>query len=84
MDRLFLLIQQSWENASDRYRERLLHLIGKIGRDDRTGKTANKVRPVAYWCVPQLHTHARTHAGSTVSAAGEGILQPCSVQDFPQ
>lgn len=44
LDRLFQLIQQSWENASDRYRERLLHLIGKIGRDDRTGKTANKVR----------------------------------------
>ena len=30
--------------SSDRYREKLLELIGKIGRDDRTGKTASKVK----------------------------------------
>lgn len=29
--------------ASDRYREKLLELIGKIGKDDRQGKTASKV-----------------------------------------
>lgn len=34
---------QSWESASDRYREKLLELIGKIGKDDRSGKTASKV-----------------------------------------
>ena len=34
---------QSWEMASDRYREKLLELIGKIGKDDRQGKTASKV-----------------------------------------
>ena len=28
---------------SDRYREKLLELIGKIGRDDRQGKTASKI-----------------------------------------
>jgi hypothetical protein len=36
-------IYQSWEMASDRYREKLLELIGKIGKDDRHGKTASKV-----------------------------------------
>ena len=35
---------QSWEESvSDRYREKLLELIGKIGRDDRQGKTASKI-----------------------------------------
>lgn len=28
---------------SDRYREKLLELIGKIGKDDRQGKTASKI-----------------------------------------
>lgn len=36
-------LSQSWESASDRYREKLLELIGKIGKDDRSGKTASKV-----------------------------------------
>ena len=41
---VFSLSFQSWEKASsDRYREKLLGLIGKIGKDDRTGKTASKV-----------------------------------------
>ena len=41
---LSLSLLQSWEDASsDRYREKLLGLIGKIGKDDRTGKTASKV-----------------------------------------
>ena len=35
---------QSWESAPDRYREKLLQLIGKIGKDDVQGKTATKVR----------------------------------------
>ena len=35
---------QSWESAPDRYRENLLQLIGKIGKDDVQGKTATKVR----------------------------------------
>ena len=40
----FFSLFQSWEKASsDRYREKLLGLIGKIGKDDRTGKTASKV-----------------------------------------
>ncbi len=38
------LFPQSWETASsDSYREKLLGLIGKIGKDDRTGKTSPKV-----------------------------------------
>ena len=41
---MFFLSFQSWEKtSSDRYREKLLGLIGKIGKDDRTGKTASKV-----------------------------------------
>ena len=39
--------------ASDRYREKLLELIGKIGKDDRQGKTASKVR--AYICSKLYH-----------------------------
>lgn len=34
--------------ASDRYREKLLELIGKIGKDDRQGKTASKVSAVKF------------------------------------
>ena len=40
---LWTVSLQSWEMASDRYREKLLELIGKIGKDDRQGKTASKV-----------------------------------------
>lgn len=40
---LFCFYPQSWESAPDRYREKLLELIGKIGKDDRQGKTATKV-----------------------------------------
>ena len=36
-------VMQSWESAGDRYQEKLLNLIGKIGKDDRSGKTASKV-----------------------------------------
>ena len=41
---------QSWDTASDRYREKLLELIGKIGKDDRQGKTASKVSPPVVDC----------------------------------
>ena len=44
LDRLFELIRMSWDSAPDSYREKLLHLIGRIGKDDRTGKTAIKVQ----------------------------------------
>ncbi|XP_019857623.1 PREDICTED: ubiquitin carboxyl-terminal hydrolase 24-like [Amphimedon queenslandica] len=57
MDTLFQLIQQSWEKASsDRYREKLLGLIGKIGKDDRTGKTASKILELLWGLahLPQL------------------------------
>lgn len=37
--------------ASDRYREKLLELIGKIGKDDRQGKTASKVRICRNFCI---------------------------------
>ena len=40
--------------ASDRYREKLLELIGKIGKDDRQGKTASKVSAVKYLPVVSL------------------------------
>ena len=48
---------QSWEtSASDRYREKLLELIGKIGRDDRQGKTASKILELLWTLahLPQL------------------------------
>jgi len=56
LDHLFQLIQQSWESASDRYREKLLQLIGKIGKDDRQGKTASKILELLWGLahLPQL------------------------------
>ena len=51
LDHLFLMIQKSWESGSDRYRVGLLKLIGRIGRDDRTGKTATKVHNRACLCL---------------------------------
>lgn len=52
-----ILLQQSWEESvSDRYREKLLELIGKIGRDDRQGKTASKILELLWTLahLPQL------------------------------
>ena len=56
---------QSWEMASDRYREKLLELIGKIGKDDRQGKTASKVS------ADQLFHHAKIVCPSSCSSVGQ-------------
>eukprot|EP00731_Ephydatia_muelleri_P019119 Em0011g1159a len=58
LDHLFQLIQKSWETASDRYREKLIDLIGKIGKDDRQGKTASKILEVL-WSLAHLPQSSR-------------------------
>ena len=53
----FSIFHQSWEESVlDRYREKLLELIGKIGRDDRQGKTASKILDLLWTLahLPQL------------------------------
>lgn len=37
-------ILQKWQEESDRMREKLLSLIGRIGRDGREPKTTTRVR----------------------------------------
>ena len=51
--------------ASDRYREKLLELIGKIGKDDRQGKTASKVS------ADQLFHHAKIICPYSCSSVGQ-------------
>lgn len=43
---------------TDRYREKLLELIGKIGKDDRQGKTASKILEVL-WSLAHLPNMSR-------------------------
>ena len=57
---VFLLIEfvsQSWEVESDRVRQKLLSLIGRIGREARSEATTGKVRP-SNWGV-RVHAPAR-------------------------
>ncbi|XP_056271460.1 ubiquitin carboxyl-terminal hydrolase 24 isoform X7 [Pseudoliparis swirei] len=45
---LFVLIQKSWEVESDRVRQKLLSLIGRIGRETRSETTTGKVLEVLW------------------------------------
>uniref|UniRef100_A0A3Q4AJ23 Ubiquitin carboxyl-terminal hydrolase 24 n=1 Tax=Mola mola TaxID=94237 RepID=A0A3Q4AJ23_MOLML len=45
---LFVLIQKSWEIESDRVRQKLLSLIGRIGREARSETTTGKVLEVLW------------------------------------
>ncbi|KAK5907307.1 hypothetical protein CesoFtcFv8_005174 [Champsocephalus esox] len=45
---LFALIQKSWEVESDRVRQKLLSLIGRIGREARSETTTGKVLEVLW------------------------------------
>ncbi|XP_065904481.1 ubiquitin carboxyl-terminal hydrolase 24-like isoform X2 [Dysidea avara] len=58
VDHLFQLIQQSWESASDHYREKLVDFLGKIGKDDHQGNTAKKILDLLWGLAhtPQLST----------------------------
>ncbi|XP_034559403.1 ubiquitin carboxyl-terminal hydrolase 24 isoform X7 [Notolabrus celidotus] len=52
---LFVLIQKSWEVESDRVRQKLLSLIGRIGREARSEATTGKVLEVL-WELAHLPT----------------------------
>lgn len=52
---LFILIQKSWEVESDRVRQKLLSLIGRIGREARSETTTGKVLEVL-WELAHLPT----------------------------
>ncbi|KAM6921458.1 ubiquitin carboxyl-terminal hydrolase 24 isoform 3-T3 [Xenentodon cancila] len=52
---LFVLIQKSWEVESDRVRQKLLSLIGRIGREARSDTTTGKVLEVL-WDLAHLPT----------------------------
>ncbi|XP_029106559.1 ubiquitin carboxyl-terminal hydrolase 24 isoform X1 [Scleropages formosus] len=52
---LFLLIQKSWEVESDRVRQKLLSLIGRIGREARSEGTTGKVLELL-WDLAHLPT----------------------------
>ncbi|XP_038074652.1 ubiquitin carboxyl-terminal hydrolase 24-like isoform X2 [Patiria miniata] len=43
LEHLFCLIQKAWTNENDRIQEKLLSLIGRIGREARNAKTTSKV-----------------------------------------
>ncbi|XP_068228806.1 LOW QUALITY PROTEIN: ubiquitin carboxyl-terminal hydrolase 24-like [Palaemon carinicauda] len=42
-DHLLTLVRKSWDTGNDRLREKLLSFIGKIGKDSRLGRTAEKM-----------------------------------------
>ncbi|XP_044286407.1 ubiquitin carboxyl-terminal hydrolase 24 isoform X3 [Varanus komodoensis] len=48
LSHLFVLIQKSWESESDRVRQKLLSLIGRIGREARVETTTGKVLEVLW------------------------------------
>nr|XP_025960692.1 ubiquitin carboxyl-terminal hydrolase 24 [Dromaius novaehollandiae] len=55
LNHLFVLIQKSWETESDRVRQKLLSLIGRIGREARVETTTGKVLEVL-WELAHLPT----------------------------
>ncbi|XP_067240923.1 ubiquitin carboxyl-terminal hydrolase 24 isoform X4 [Chanodichthys erythropterus] len=55
LSHLFFLIQKSWEVESDRVRQKLLSLIGRIGREARSEATTGKVLEVL-WELAHLPT----------------------------
>ncbi|XP_063283711.1 ubiquitin carboxyl-terminal hydrolase 24 isoform X2 [Pelobates fuscus] len=55
LNHLFLLIQKSWEIETDRVRQKLLSLIGRIGREARNEITTGKVLEVL-WELAHLPT----------------------------
>ncbi|MGH0140922.1 UNVERIFIED_CONTAM: hypothetical protein FKN15_073043 [Acipenser sinensis] len=55
LSHLFVLIQKSWEMESDRVRQKLLSLIGRIGREARSEATTGKVLEVL-WELAHLPT----------------------------
>ncbi|MBN3302267.1 UBP24 hydrolase, partial [Amia calva] len=55
LSHLFVLIQKSWEVESDRVRQKLLSLIGRIGRESRSEATTGKVLEVL-WELAHLPT----------------------------
>ncbi|XP_070563005.1 ubiquitin carboxyl-terminal hydrolase 24-like isoform X2 [Ptychodera flava] len=59
LEHLFMLIQKSWQDENDRMREKLLSLIGKIGREARVNKTTTKVLELLWDLshLPALPTH---------------------------
>ncbi|XP_050400806.1 ubiquitin carboxyl-terminal hydrolase 24 isoform X1 [Patella vulgata] len=59
LEHLFLLIQKKWQDDSNRMREKLLSLIGKIGKDARLSKTTTRVLELLWDLahLPVLSTH---------------------------
>ncbi|XP_046339329.2 ubiquitin carboxyl-terminal hydrolase 24-like isoform X2 [Haliotis rufescens] len=59
LEHLFRLIQKKWQDDNDRIREKLLSLIGKIGKDARVGKTTTRVLELLWDLahLPALSTH---------------------------
>ncbi|KAK7150579.1 hypothetical protein R3I93_011730 [Phoxinus phoxinus] len=55
LSHLFVLIQKSWEVENDRVRQKLLSLIGRIGREARSEATTGKVLEVL-WELAHLPT----------------------------
>ncbi|XP_064415907.1 ubiquitin carboxyl-terminal hydrolase 24 isoform X2 [Latimeria chalumnae] len=55
LNHLFVLIQKSWETETDRVRQKLLSLIGRIGREARFETTTGKVLEVL-WELAHLPT----------------------------
>ncbi|KAM4720758.1 ubiquitin carboxyl-terminal hydrolase 24 [Rhinophrynus dorsalis] len=55
LNHLFVLIQKSWETETDRVRQKLLSLIGRIGREARNETTTAKVLEVL-WDLAHLPT----------------------------
>ncbi|XP_068095522.1 ubiquitin carboxyl-terminal hydrolase 24 isoform X2 [Hyperolius riggenbachi] len=55
LNHLFVLIQKSWEIETDRVRQKLLSLIGRIGREARNETTTGKVLEVL-WDLAHLPT----------------------------
>ncbi|XP_071490931.1 ubiquitin carboxyl-terminal hydrolase 24-like [Diadema antillarum] len=60
LEHLFHLIQKAWNNENERVQEKLLSLIGRIGRDARSSKTTCKVLELL-WDLAHLPAIPKNH-----------------------
>ncbi|XP_015755638.1 PREDICTED: ubiquitin carboxyl-terminal hydrolase 24-like [Acropora digitifera] len=80
LEHLFVLIQQSWGAESDRMKEKLLVLIGRIGKEARVGKIPTKVLDLL-WSLSHLPSLTTELVEQALRSHIEILSDSCAVKE---